>query len=368
MRDNVLELGSSESQRVPVPSGVGRRLRELIADERAAVEFELPDHGERLKIRWKSKDRLAWNNAILPLVPWLGATANGRFTFEFVLPGARQVMARSLLVRSHPLGAPTRGVLLAARFTDPAEARDVFAASSQDVRPDPWSEAWRYAPRGDEIVGVAVIDRLLHGDPLGRDRLAETMRKRLPDRGTTITTDAGRRERAETRLRLALRAWADGTGEKFDALATRVGLDLESEQEAVRKRSDVVDALGVMWLSRIAVDAPYRGQQVGGVGGALVAEAKSAVRRLPWDAHSIEVIRTLSYGTDQERARADELIQSAEDGDDYAQDFLTSAGYSLVPNPLRSLPVRLLDDAGNYTPARSSTKKLYYYTLTEEPR
>lgn len=369
LRDNVLELGPAASERVLLPVGLGARFRELMADTRAHAAFDLTDAAEGLKIRWSPDEGHVFHAVTLPLTPWVGAPERGRFTFEFVLPGSRQVMARSLLVRSHPLGAPQRGVLLAARYTDPAEGEDAFMTSSRSERSDPWSDAWCRIPRVGEIVGVVVIDRLLHGDPLGRDHLAKRMREQLPLRRVSPNATENGRARAERHLRTALREWtADSDAEQtFDFLAAQVGLSAERFDEQERKRSDVVDTLGVLWLSRIAVDAPYRRRQADGVGQALVAEARSAVRRLPWNTRSIEVIRTIGYSTDQERSKVKLLLQSAEDADHKAEDFLTSAGYELAPEALRSSPTRPFDEAGNCSTNRVATKKLYYYTLTEAP-
>ena len=361
-------MGLGEYERALLPTGLRGRIRQLIADGRTTVEFDLADDATRLGIRWKPSDCAVRHEVAVPLRPWLGTTGGERFTFEFVKPGAQLIMARSLLVRSHPLGTPSRGVLLAARYADPREGCDAYATSNREGRPDPWSDAWRYVPRGGEIVGVVVIDRLLHGDPRGRDRLAEELGEQLPERHAVMARPA----RAERQLRLALREWAGDThidSNGLESFMTQVGLDTEVlDGEPERRRSDVVDTLGVMWLSRIAVDAPYRGRRSGGVGQALVAEARSAVRRLPWDARAVEVIRTIDYDTKEERARADHLVKSAKDRDSSAQDFLTSAGYALTPQPLRSSPIRPLDDTGNCTTNRRTTKKLYYYALTEEPR
>jgi GNAT superfamily N-acetyltransferase len=202
------------------------------------------------------------------------------------------IEARELLARSHPHGAPSTGVFIVCSMSDP-EAQRRLLSRPLDDRNDPWSSAW--GGRLGSVVGCVVLSRLFHGNPGFRREIAAV-------EGTNI----------------------DG-----------------------RPRDQIVDLLGLIWLSRVAVDAPYRSC---GIGRALVAEARRvAADRLPWSARYVEVIRTVT---------AKQAKRRHEKG---YEDFFTQAGYNLAEAERGCAPMRDFNRDGTRMTYVQSCKRIYYW-------
>jgi GNAT superfamily N-acetyltransferase len=228
--------------------------------------------------------------------PWRPTRQNSHLGLEFRIAAddARLIEARQVLERSHPHRSPASGVFLVCSIVDAAQQRELLAAPEGE-REDPWSSAWTDRP--SRVVGCVVMSRLFHGNPLGRAEIAA-------------------------------------------AAGVPFAPDMDRDQ--------AVNQLRVAWLSRIAVDAPYRG---GGIGAALVAEARQvAATRLPWQPRYLEVIRTVTT------AQAKEKAEGAKD------DFLTRAGYRLADRQVRCSPLRLYDDDGCRRTDVVPCRQLYYWT------
>jgi|GEM_PF-7042335 GNAT superfamily N-acetyltransferase len=228
--------------------------------------------------------------------PWRPAHQTCRVDLEFHIAAddVTLIRARQLLERSHPHRSPTSGIFLVCSLVD-AASRDEFLAAPENEREDPWSSAW--AERRSRVVGCVVMSRLFHGNPRGRAEIAAAA-------GVDFTPDMG--------------------------------------------RDETIKRLRVAWLSRIAVDAPYRRT---GIGTAMVAEARQvATTRTPWQPSYIEVIRTVSS------AQAKEKLEVVSD------DFLTRAGYRLIDLQARCSPLRLYDDDGRRQTDATPCRQLYYWT------
>ena len=229
---------------------------------------------------------------------WEAPYGNSRrlgLRFRLAIDDAGLIEARQLLERSHPRRAPASGIYLLCHFTDADEQEHIRVNRRQSTFSEPWSSAWN-SPKG-AIVGCIVISRLFHGNPSGREHIRKHIRL---------------------------------TREKYERASRR----------------ERVQMLGVAWISRIGVDAPYRGL---GIGEALAAEALQVAKdRLPWQPKYLEVIRTV---------KKEEVEIVAKSGD-----FLTRAGYHRSPDVTRSSPLRPLDAGGNRMPATEPCRKLYYWS------
>lgn len=206
--------------------------------------------------------------------------------------------ARQLLERSHPRRSPPSGIYLLCSFSDAAEQNAVLAQERRNRNhQDPWSPVWRSKP--GPVVGCLVFSRLFHGEPTGREEVMD---------------DAS----------------------------------IDTSFRNVATRKDMVDRLGVAWISRIAVDAPYRNC---GIGTAMLEEARQiSQERLPWPTSYLEVIRTVT------KKNIDEISMS-----DTTDDFITLAGYRRASHISRGRPERLLNEDGSRNPRTEPRWQLYYW-------
>lgn len=139
-----------------------------------------------------------------------------------------------LLQRVHYLSIPRRGIFLACRFRNIDQQKAAFRNAPRGTRQREWT-------RPGAIIACAVVDSLMHGQPLGRIEIAETLG-----------------------LSPALAQWS---------------------------RAEAVSNLRVAWLSRIAVAPPF--QHLGiGTRLALMARRMAHEMRIP-RADFLEVIRSL---------------------------------------------------------------------------
>lgn len=288
-----------------LPHGVGQILRQLQQrNNQVPLRLGLSADSNALMIEDPTTNRAV----LLPTQDWPPARPfSQQLNFSFAKPGMEIRTARSLLAQAHPLGN-ANGVHLTVRFSETDEQEEIRQHAAAVQKEDSWSSAW-FEPPG-RVVGVAVISRLFHSNPLGREYVAKAI-------GST---------------------------------------DLVGELQRNNNRRDAVKLLGLVWLSRIAISAPYRRI---GLGGALVREALSAVQTLPWFPNAVEVMRTLPY--DDSRKNPKEPIEQLLRGD--VGDFLTRNGYTIAPLELTSEPVQHFSRNGEPIPGRTTAKKLYYYAI-----
>jgi GNAT superfamily N-acetyltransferase len=200
--------------------------------------------------------------------------------------------ALSVVSRSHYLQVPARGVVVACMLLDPRQQERI---RSKSRRTDSWSPAWQEEP--GRVIGCAVIDYLYHGSPKGRSAIIATVKQ--PHRN-------------------------------FNSM----------------NRSEFVRALGLAWISRFAVDAPYRSI---GIGTLLATHTrKVAGEKMYPRPRYLEVITTLPAKT------ASSLLQS------HDQDFLTRAGFERNPSLRPSSRLTVRDDDGDGIKLVAA-KKLYYH-------
>lgn len=286
--DMIYSAGADSPTAEPIPYGVARSLRKEMAEAQRDWYYTR-----------RRGDPIAHCNGKqinLSTKPWRAHSRNVSLDLRFQLAAddAMLISAREVLERSHPHRSPPSGIYLICTFADRAQQQDIFARKKKARRrDDPWSSAWRSDPT--PVVGCVVLSRLFHGNPRGR---AEIMK------------DCG--------------AW-------FEPSA---------------KRSDVVNGLGLAWVSRIAVDAPYRGLNIGTY---LLAEARqSAAGRLPWNPKYLEVIRTV-------------LDRDAEDKEDSGGDFITRAGYKRAAEQARCAPIRPINADGRRSVHTEHCTRFYYW-------
>jgi len=223
---------------------------------------------------------------------YTGSTDSGH-KLEVAFPGQATDLshASKLLRRTHPRGLPASGIVLTARFADRSAQNEVRMRASNGGQ-DPWSPAWE--EDAGSVVGAITISRLFHGNPAGRSDLARAVDVELP------TT-----------------------------------------------RNDAVDKLGVVWVSRIAVDAPYRGQAIGTELLRLLRTSIGAT--LPWHPRLIEVMQSVPL---------DKLMTS--DGN-----FFTKAGYHRYAHPTYTAPAHMIGQNGQRQVHRTPLRSLYYWARIE---
>lgn len=240
------------------------------------------------------------NHADMPLDtnPWRSRMRRGGIALRFWLAAddAALIEARELLERSHPRRSPSNGVYLLCGVEDTSWQQQILNQGRIDpLRPDPWSTAWNQD--ASHVVGCVALSRLFHGQPRGRAEVA-----------------------------------------------ANAGVELS----AMPSRRAVVDSLGLVWMSRIAVDAPYRGLDIG---TAMATEVRRiARRRLPWKSDRVEVIRTVPA------ADVDAIRRKG--------DFFTRAGYRLADVAMPCAATRTLTSNGGWAPAPELYRQLYYWCDT----
>jgi GNAT superfamily N-acetyltransferase len=183
---------------------------------------------------------------ILPPLRWrekLTVAGIGRVEFEGwqVISDVDRMHAMAIILRSHYLNIPSRGLILGCRFAKVQDQERVRRLFKRADRKDAWSTAWGQKAGG--MVACAVLDSLYHGKPGGRKELA-----------------------------------------------AREGFDHLVAHWDETSRADIVKTLRVAWASRFAVDAPYRKI---GLGTLLAKKLLHVARfnRLP-SADFLEVITT----------------------------------------------------------------------------
>ncbi len=215
--------------------------------------------------------------------------ASGNHEIKVTIPGRGPDLFHALTVvrRSHPRGAPATGIVVAAKFANRAAQTQVRKAAAKD-KVDPWSPAWH--ERSGLVVGALTISRLFHGNPKGRIDLANGLGVELPD-----------------------------------------GI----------RQGQAVKELGVIWVSRIAVDAPYRRC---GIGTALLELLRTSIgATLPWQPRAIEVMQSVP---------STDVIE--------ASNFFVDAEYRFVRDT-PTAPTRMIDTKGNPGVDLTALRSLYYW-------
>lgn len=244
---------------------------------------------------------------ILPGYKWFGRVwlrgGFGEIAFEVweVISDADREKAMQTITRSHYLKAPDSGLILGCRFAEGSDQKKVLRAREGNAKLDPLSEAWQEDSGG--MIACVVLDTLCHGNPKGRKQIADE-------------------EHA---------------------------VDLVKGKWHKKDRAEIISRLKLLWVSRLAIDAPYRGL---GLGGLLARQSLivGAKHRVP-KAKYIEVMTTLPT----ERAKS--LVK----GEGGEHDFLVEAGYTRVPELLRSGRISLPDPKTGKRKEPVAAKKLYYY-------
>jgi GNAT superfamily N-acetyltransferase len=190
---------------------------------------------------------------------------------------------------------PASGIVVTARFTDPAAQTDVLE-SARSGGQDLWSPAWKEG--AGSVVGAITISRLFHGQPKGRS-----------------------------------------------ALEHEVGLYLPEDTP----RDMAVKELGVVWVSRVAVDAPYRDR---GIGEELLRILRASIgATLPWQPRLIEVMQSVTPAK----------LRESDNG------FFTMAGYHRYEHATYTAPARMIGEDGLPRTDLTPLRTLYFWSRIEPP-
>jgi len=208
-----------------------------------------------------------------------------------------KIRASEIILRSHYLSVPSRGLILGCRFLNLEQQKQLLYYSSQTDKKDKWSPAWRDV--SGSMIACAVLDTLFHGIPKGRHKLVE-------NEGIKIDWNASRRE--------------------------------------------IVEQIKIGWVSRVAVEAPYRNF---GFGSLLTKYLRTVAKkyRVP-SANYLEVITTLNT------EKAKEKLNNT------SRDFLKEAGYTRINELYNSS--RTLQSNYKGEKMLVPAKKLYYYSKVSE--
>jgi GNAT superfamily N-acetyltransferase len=227
----------------------------------------------------------------------------GTAELEFFVVDEHQDRARAfkIIERCHYLEPPSRGLILCCKFLNPRLQSKIRQLAAKQNRRNSRSESWTETP--GQVVACAVLDTLYHGNPLGRLEIPEIQK-----------------------------SYAD---------------DVPWHQ---RNRREILRRFRLSWVSRIAIDEPYRKY---GIGTHLVSLLREVARRHrhPW-ARYVEVMRRLPA------EEAKELLEKNED------DFLTRAGYVRSPTARPTGPMLRGDYMSQSGSLRVTAKQLYYYAPT----
>jgi GNAT superfamily N-acetyltransferase len=228
---------------------------------------------------------------------------------ELAMTPADREVAGAIIKRGHYLGASRRGMILLARIDKAPFVRHRWkawwGALEPKVRCQSGGRLASIVDQNDGVVGALQIERFWHGDPDGRSEI---------------------------------RKWA-GLRPMTPKARSRPG-----------HRRRVVQQLGLYWISRVAVEAPFRNL---GVGSLLCDAAREVIadRILPAGKH-VELIRQVPI------AKFDEIRRGK-------SDFLTGLSpvfgarlrFRLARAYLSRKPARTWDEArGEWRPRGGSAK------------
>jgi GNAT superfamily N-acetyltransferase len=229
-----------------------------------------------------------------------------------VATDVHRLQAAQIILRSHYLSPPTRGMILGCRFASTEDQERIRSRRREGQPAD--AEAGDQQEDVNRMVACAVLDTLFHSQPRGRRELARQ----------------------------------EGYNELFDKWDKK---DTNGKRIVTRKMA--VQQLKIGYASRFAVDEPYRGIGIGTTLARCLVEV-AALRHVP-QLQYVEVITTRP-------AEGPGAIRP--DGETNQGDFLEQAGYIRVKESLPSRPL-LHVDLEKYTIDRTPTKKFYYYARTQ---
>jgi hypothetical protein len=245
---------------------------------------------------------------------------------------AQRIEASEIILRSHYLDIPKNGLFLGCRFKD-KEIQETLLRDSSRNRADPWSEVWSEGPK--DIVGCAVLSTLLHGVPRGRKEVARKLEREdmLEEIEKVIK---GKKEKVIEWKKLT--------------------------------RAQIVEQLQIAWISRVAVDAPYRNLRSDshpGLGPHIVRHLTEVA--LLHHVPSPKVVEVMRY---KRADKAKELIAKAKEGKS-VDDFLVEAGYTLVTDGelLNEYHPKKLLESDPITGDKKHldvAQMLYYYKILDE--
>ncbi len=218
-----------------------------------------------------------------------------------VMDDSDRYRAYNIIMRSHYMSTPLRGLILAIKFLEPEIQKSIINSPITD-RKDKWSPAWN--EEVGSMVGCLVLDQLTYSNPKGRRNIAEDMKCN----------------------------------------------DLLEGPWYKQKRNVVIDRLNVAWVSRIAIDAPYRNLGLGTILADQVTKV-ARIKRIP-SAKYVEVFTTYS------KEKANEIIA------DPNKAFLTKANFLLFNEVLPSKELLQPNEHGNRV-ILEPAKKLYFYRKTD---
>jgi GNAT superfamily N-acetyltransferase len=257
VRENWLHFRGLGVEPIQIPFGLG--LRRAVNSE-AAKGAGARTHRPPLKLQLSGRKTIAIkvksHNRWRPVLPAFSRTVSGarrgapKIVLQAAVTDGERAVARDIVNRAHYLKPRPGGVILLARIQS--------ADFVRRARLDWWAQLTRKAKLRhggslkqalvgkDGIVGALHLERLMHGHPAGRT-----------------------------------------------AIYKKDGLPAPSKRAMKRAgfRGAAVKELAVYWISRVAVDAPFRRL---GVGSALCDAAREfASTRMIEPARNVELIRRL---------------------------------------------------------------------------
>jgi hypothetical protein len=328
IRGNRLHFSDPRINSVELPLGLslrGNRGKSLRKKQRSAQRPEL-----RIRLKGRQVTRLqvlvedSWRLVLPPFTRTIHPMRRGSpsIRIEMAITCADREVAGAIVKRGHYLGASRRGAMLLARIDSNQFVHhhweEWWGALGPRARSQLGGRLASIVDRNDGIVGALQIERFWHGDPDGR---------------------------FEIRKRAGLRPMTPKA-------RSRPG-----------HRRRVVEQLGLYWISRVAVEAPFRSF---GIGSILCDAAREVIanRMVPPGKH-VELIRQMPI------AKFNQIRQGK-------GDFLTGCSaafgarlaYRLAENYLSRKAARTWDEAhGEWTRQRVRSGKgnprtdclAYYY-------
>jgi GNAT superfamily N-acetyltransferase len=277
IRENRLHFVDPRIHSVAIPLGLNLRSNRDKSLRKKQPSAQRPKLRVRLKGRQVAGLQVlledSWRQVLPPFTRTIHSMRRGdpSIRIEMAIAYSDREVAAAIIKRGHYLGASHRGVMLLARIDNNLFVRRHRKERWGALKPRARSELGGLASivdRNDGIVGALQIERFWHGDPDGR---------------------------FEIRRRAGLRPMTPKA-------RSRPG-----------HRRRVVEQLGLYWISRVAVETPFRNT---GIGSILCDAAREVIakRMLPAGKH-VELIRQMPI------AKFNEIRQGK-------GDFLT--GYSAV--------------------------------------
>lgn len=228
-----------------------------LAVHRHSGTFEVRSNGEDQQVRVQvagSTEKILVSPPFLQTrrISLIGSEEEADLEFWAIENHADRNRCLQLLKRVHYLPMPRRGIFLACRFRKTDQQQAAFRNAPRGTRQREWT-------RPGVVIACAVVDTLMHGQPLGRIGIAETLG-----------------------ISSALGQWT---------------------------RAEAVSNLRVAWLSRIAVAPPF--QHLGiGTQLALMVRRMTRQMRIP-KTDFLEVIRSFPINDGKQRDNRKDFLERA---------------------------------------------------------